>query len=157
MLEKYTPIKLSHNSLDGIFNYHLVDGRISTSGQPTEEQFLLIKDAGYKTIINLAPHNTENSLPDEAGVLRDLGLEYVHIPVDFKAPTTADFDKFVESIGASKLDKTWIHCAANMRVSAFVFRYRCDVLNQDVEEARKDLAKIWKPIGAWKKFVLSRQ
>ncbi|MFT4635833.1 MAG: protein tyrosine phosphatase (PTP) superfamily phosphohydrolase (DUF442 family) [Arenicella sp.] len=157
MAEKYTPLRLSKHSLEGIYNYHKVNHMIVTSGQPSEEQFLLIREAGYKKVINLAPHNTENSLADEALLLRQLGLKYIHIPVDFKNPTREDFQQFVELINVSSLDETWFHCAANMRVSAFVYKYRCEILNEDRQKAEQDLAKIWTPLGVWKKFIATPQ
>ena len=88
-----------------------------------------------------------------------LGLEYTHIPVDFKNPTQADFDAFVAALGEHGATKVWVHCAANMRVSAFMYRYRTQQLGLADEVARADLNKAvassaWaiKPIswrGAW--------
>ena len=153
LVTKYTPLKLSKNTLEGIYNYHPINGMLTTSGQPTEQQFSLIKDAGYNYIINLAPHNAENSLTDETVLLTQLGLKYTHIPVDFNKPTLNDFEKFVSSIETSAQEKTWVHCAANMRVSAFVFKYRRDVIKDDLEKAAADLAAIWEPYGVWKHFI----
>jgi len=153
MIRKYTPLKLSKNSLEGIYNYHIINETTATSGQPTAEQFSLIRDAGYKLIINLAPHNAENSLPDEALLLSQLGMKYDHIPVDFKNPTREDFQKFVTSMQNSPSEKTWVHCAANMRVSAFMYKYRCEILNENAVKAKVDLEKIWEPFGAWKNFI----
>ena len=99
MLGKYTPLKIEGKTLEGIYNYLPIDERLCTSGQPTERQFEIIKSAGYTQVINLAPHQAENSLADEAGLLGQLGLEYTHIPVDFKNPTQADFDAFVAALG----------------------------------------------------------
>ena len=47
----------------------------------------------------------------------------------------------------------FVHCAANMRVSAFVFLYR--VLNQGVgvSEAERDLHAIWQPDEVWSRFI----
>ncbi|OUU06538.1 MAG: hypothetical protein CBB90_00745, partial [Gammaproteobacteria bacterium TMED30] len=67
--------------LNQIFNYQKIDDQLSTSGQPSEGEFELIKGAGFQTVINLAPHDAENSLRDEAGLLRNLSLDYIHIPV----------------------------------------------------------------------------
>ena len=153
MIRKYTPLKLSKDTLEGIYNYHYISDTITTSGQPTEEQFELIKDAGYQSVINLAPHNVENSLADENALLNELGLEYIHIPVDFKNPTNEDFQEFVVSMKYSSTEMTWVHCAANMRVSAFMYRYRCEVLREDIAVAKLDLENIWKPFGVWKEFV----
>ena len=92
---KYTSIGFQGDSLPGIYNYREISERVCTSGQPTKNQFTLIKDAGYRTVINLAPHDAENALEDESGALASLGLRYIHIPVDFANPTQADFDRFV--------------------------------------------------------------
>jgi len=153
MIEKYTPLKFSKNSLEGIYNYLPIGDSVATSGQPTKAQFQLIKEAGYQTVINLAPHDSDNALADERGLLNEIGLRYVHIPVDFKNPTDQDFQQFVGAMNDAAAEKLWVHCAANMRVSAFMYRYRCEVLNADKVEARQDLEKIWEPFGVWKAFV----
>ena len=153
MLEKHTPLKFSKDTLEGIYNFLPISDSISTSGQPTAKQFQLIRDAGYGSGINLAPQNGENALKDEAAVLRDIGLRYVHIPVDFTAPSEADFQQFIEAMDHHPTEKIWVHCAANMRVSAFIYRYRCEVLQADRAEAQRDLEKIWQPFGVWKEFV----
>ena len=117
----------------------------------------LIRDAGFQTIINLAPHGVENSLPNEAAVVEGLGVNYIHIPVDFTNPTDADFDQFSSTLQSLEGKKTWVHCAANMRVSAFTYRYRRDVLKQDASVIEKDLHRIWEPFGVWQKFVSVKQ
>lgn len=156
LLRKYTPLKLGRDSIEGIYNYLLINETVSTSGQPTEDQFKIIKDSGYHLVINLAPHNAENSLDNQSTILKELGLNYKHIPVDFKQPTDQDFQEFVLSMKQSSIEKTWVHCAANMRVSAFIFKYRCEILKEDMSVARLDLEKIWLPIGVWKTFITRR-
>lgn len=165
---RYTPYTRKADSLNDIYNYLHVDGIFPTSGQPDENQLRLIAEQGYKTVINLAPTSVlENSVIDERRILSELGVEYIHQPVNFKNPTDQDFFRFVEAVeevqsklstsdagGADKLeDKLWVHCAANMRVSAFTYRYRTKMLNHNPELARKDLEKIWQPIGVWKEFI----
>jgi len=157
VLERRTPLKAAGDSIGDIYNYLRIDDRLATSGQPNEQQFALIRDAGYGTVINPAPSSVlENSLTDEGALLEDLGIEYIHIPVDFKNPTEDDFANFVHSLVENKPDqKVWVHCAANMRVSAFVYRYRCSVLGEDEVNAGTDLRKIWEPFGVWKTFITS--
>ena len=153
MLRKAGLLKLESDTLEGIYNYVPISGSISTSGQPSPSEFQLIKTAGFDAIVNLAPHNAENSLEDEAGVVAALGLEYIHIPVDFKNPTDSDFSRFVSTMADKEGCEVWVHCAANMRVSAFIYRYRREVLGVDKEIAQQDLQKIWEPFGVWKIFV----
>jgi len=59
-------------------------------------------------------------LPDERGLVERLGLKYVHIPVEWQAPTAADLSKFISAIDAHADKKLFIHCAANKRVSVFM-------------------------------------
>lgn len=142
-----------NNSLEDIFNYLPISENFATSGQPSEQQFSLIRDAGFKTIINLAPHGAENALKDEAGLLNTLGLSYTHIPVDFKNPSEQDFENFCKHMQLAGENKVWVHCAANMRVSAFTYRYRTQVLGEDKTKAKKAMDSIWKPFGVWAEFI----
>jgi len=80
-------------------------------------------------------------------------MAYVHIPVDFKAPTSQDFRAFCRVTEAFEDRPLFVHCAANMRVSAFVFLYR--VLRKGVApaEAELDLHTIWQPDQVWSRFI----
>lgn len=153
LVSRYSPIKRTPATLGSIYNYLPIHDTLSTSGQPTEHQFTLIKNAGFTHIINLAPHHAENALPDEAGLLRRLDLAYHHIPVNFQAPEEERFQQFVTLMEQLKQEKVWLHCAANMRASAFLYRYRRDVLNENADQARQTMKKIWEPFGAWKDFL----
>lgn len=154
VLERHTPLQPVGDSIVDIYNYVKIDERIATSGQPNERQFHLIREAGYGAVINLAPSSVlENSVAEEGAILENLGIEYVHIPIDFMNPTEDDFTKFVHSLDEFSDKKVWVHCAANARVSAFVYRYRCSVLGDAAADAGADLRKIWEPFGVWKKFI----
>ena len=152
VLARWFPSLTGNERLDDIYNYLGIEGLYATSGQPSESQFQLIRDAGYEVVINLAPTSVlENSVVEEKSILQGLGIEYIHIPVDFKNPTEEDFQSFQSSLDGDK--KVWVHCAANMRVSAFTYRYRTKILGQDESEALTDLQKIWSPIGVWSEFI----
>jgi protein tyrosine phosphatase (PTP) superfamily phosphohydrolase (DUF442 family) len=153
LVRKYSPLGKKTGQLEDIYNYLPVNDKVSTSGQPTEEEFKLIKQAGFAYVINLAPHNAENSLKNEAGVLADLGLHYCHIPVNFFKPSLENFKEFKRTLGEIGEAKVWVHCAANMRVSAFMYKYRTQCLNEKEAIAKERLHKIWVPIGVWKPFI----
>ncbi len=150
-------LRAGREGIEGIYNYLPIEGLFVTSGQPDERQLVHIRDAGFDTVINLAPTSVlENSVVEEAEILDELGLKYVHIPVDFKDPTEDDFARFVREVSGVAPDRLWVHCAANMRVSAFTYRYRREVLKEDEAVARAGLEKIWEPLGVWKDFVQGR-
>ena len=89
---------------------------------------------------------------DEAAVASNLGIEYIQIPVAWTAPTQADFQAFISVMDAHSDRQVFVHCAANKRVSVFVYLYR---IYQGTDEivARRDLAKIWTPEPIWQDFI----
>ena len=137
----------------GIYNFRRLSPTLTTSGQPTEEQFAQIAGAGVGTVINLALAESPKALPNEAELLGSLGLRYVHIPVDFAAPTEADFERFADEMDAAGDAPVHVHCIANYRVSAFLYRYRRERLGWSDEQARPDLDALWQPEGTWADFI----
>ena len=53
-------------SIADVMNYFPMANGIGTAGQPTPEQFALIKAAKYSAVINLAVAQSVNALPNEA-------------------------------------------------------------------------------------------
>src|SRR5688500_13210364 len=99
---------------------------IGTSGMPRAEQFTNIATAGFKTVINLALPISDNALPNEGQLVTCAGMTYVHIPVLFDAPQRAGyerFERFERIMNSLRPEPVFVHCAANMRVSAFMFLY----------------------------------
>jgi len=90
-------------------NFRQVDDRLLTAGQPNEAQLADAARQGVKVVINLALHDDPRySLADEAGCVRGLGMEYVHIPVRFNAPTEEDLQAFIGAMDAHKDKKEFI-------------------------------------------------
>jgi uncharacterized protein (TIGR01244 family) len=141
-------------ALEEIYQYRRIDDRLGTSGQPTEEQLADIAAAGFETVINLALHDDPRySLPDEPGTVGALGMEYVHLPVDFKAPTEADFEAFCAALEARRDTPLWVHCAANARVTAFLGLYRVLRQGWSEEDAFALLHDVWPPNEVWQAFI----
>jgi protein tyrosine phosphatase (PTP) superfamily phosphohydrolase (DUF442 family) len=138
---------------EAITNWRRLDGRITTSGQPTEPQLAGLHALGIRHVVNLGLHSHEKALPDEAASLGRLGMSYIHIPVDFKNPTDEDFARFCTAMEALKDVPVHVHCIANYRVSAFFYRYRRDVLGTDETEARAEMEQVWKPDRVWQTFI----
>ncbi len=136
-----------------IYNWHRLDARVTTSGQPTEAQLAEIAALGVRRVINLALHSHEKALPDEAASVAALGMVYTHIPVDFAKPTEVDFAAFCAAFEAAGDVSVYVHCIANYRVSAFFCRYRRQVLGMDEAAARVDLERVWRPAGVWAGFL----
>lgn len=140
-------------ALATIYNMLAIDEQLGTSGQPTSAQLAAIKEAGYEVVINLATGTTPRDLPREAEVVAQQGMAYVHIPVVWEHPTAENFAQFCAAMEATQGTKRFVHCIANMRVSAFVYLYR--VLRQGLapEAAQATLNQIWQPNAIWQQFI----
>jgi uncharacterized protein (TIGR01244 family) len=113
------------STLANIRNFREVDEHLATCGQPSEAQLAIIAAQGFSTVINLALHNDPRySLPNEAMSVQALGMEYVHIPVQFANPTEADLLAFMSAMDEHQNQKLLVHCAANYRATAFLGLYR---------------------------------
>jgi protein tyrosine phosphatase (PTP) superfamily phosphohydrolase (DUF442 family) len=140
-----------------VYNFRQAGADLATSGQPSEEQLKAIAADGYEVVINLALHNDPRySLSDETQSVRSLGMEYVHIPVQFSSPTESDLQRFFAAMDASKGKRVWVHCAANMRVSAFVGLYRHLREGWPEAQAFQLMNDVWQPSGVWSAFIRDR-
>ena len=140
--------------VSAIYNVRPVDDLLTTSGQPTEGQLGAVARAGFAVVINLALHDDPRySLPDEAATVKSLGMHYIHIPVQFAAPTEPDARAFFDAMDQHQGKKILVHCAANMRVSAFVGLYRVLRQGWQHEEAFKLMNSVWTPDEVWSGFI----
>ena len=138
--------------LEEIANFRLVDDRLITAGQPTEDQLRAVADAGFEVVINLAPQEDPRSLADEAGLARSLGMAYINIPVPFAAPTRGQLDEFFEAMDANPGKRLLVHCLANKRVTAFLGLYWARG-GQPLESAFALMRGVWTPNEVWAKFI----
>ena len=153
-LKLISPLFLQSSNLKKIFNYYKVPDLFDTSGQPNNKQLISIANGGYEAVINLAPNTTiEGRIINEEAILKSNNIAYIHIPVDFNNPLDEDFNKFVAALEQNKHKKIWVHCAANMRVSAFVFKYRRDILGLSQKNIERDLKAVWIPNKTWGSFL----
>lgn len=136
--------------LPHILNWRRISPRITTSGQPSEDELAEIRDLGVTHIINLGPHHNKGALPDEPGTVAALGMTYVYIPVEFDAPTDADFDAFKTALAALADTPVHVHCIYNARVSAFFYRH---AQGADRRAAFANMDSIWRPGHDWAEFI----
>ena len=96
------------------------------------------------------------SLRDEAGAVAALGIEYIHIPVRFDAPSRIDLERFFDAMDRCKDRRVWVHCAANLRVTAFLGLYRRLRLGWPEEDAFSLMKDVWEPNAVWSAFIGSQ-
>jgi protein tyrosine phosphatase (PTP) superfamily phosphohydrolase (DUF442 family) len=145
---------MDNDTLAGIYRYRAIDDQLSTSGQPNEAQLAALVGAGFEVVINLALHDDPRySLRDEPGTVRSLGMEYVHIPVPFDAPTEEQLLQFFSAMERHRGRRILVHCAANLRVSAFLGLYRALRLQWPQTDAFGLMHSLWQPNPTWSSFI----
>lgn len=139
--------------LPHILNWRRLSDRITTSGQPSEDQLADIKALGVTHVVNLGPHHNTGALADEAGTVNGLGMRYIYIPVEFEAPTDADFAAFRSALEDLPDAKIHVHCIYNARVSTFFYRYAKTGAVLAEADAFANMDGIWRPGDDWAAFV----
>jgi len=139
--------------MQDILNYIEVNELISTAGQPSVEQFELLKDEGFEVVINLALCSSSNALENENKVVTELGMTYIHIPVDFEEPKVSDIKLFLNILQALGSNKVLIHCDKNYRVTAFMYVYHKYILNTPFDQIDISMFEQWSPNQNWQKIM----
>jgi protein tyrosine phosphatase (PTP) superfamily phosphohydrolase (DUF442 family) len=141
--------------MDHILNFVQLTDSIGTSGQPTAEQFSDIAAAGYAAVVNLAVPDSHNAVANEGSLVTATGMTYVHIPVKWDAPTLGDLQRFIKTMRALEGERVFVHCAMNMRVSAFMYHYLTVEKGMSPESARSPILEKWAPKmdEVWKGFL----
>ena len=141
--------------LEELRNFLRLSDTLISSGMPTAEQLTEVAGAGIRIVINLALPTSERALKDEEKQVETLGMEYIHIPVEWDHPTRENLVDFIHAMDANKGKSILVHCQANYRATGFITLYRINSLGWKKENALKDLRRIWNPAEypVWEKFI----
>jgi protein tyrosine phosphatase (PTP) superfamily phosphohydrolase (DUF442 family) len=142
-------------SIEDAYNFRRISDRLTTSGIVSEAQLRALRAEGYDVVIDLLPRDNDHAVADEAAILEGAGVEHVHIPVDFAAPTASDFERFSTAMDEHADLTVHVHCAANYRVTAFYGLYA--VRSGEWSEAHADalVRSVWDPSEhpPWAEFI----
>jgi protein tyrosine phosphatase (PTP) superfamily phosphohydrolase (DUF442 family) len=142
--------------LKNMYNFLTLSEDLFTGGMPTVDQ---IKDAarqGVQLVVNLAPHDVIDALPNEEKLVTSLGMHYINIPVLWNTPTRDGLNRFMDVMDENRGKKILVHCQANFRATAFMALYRILRLGWNSEDAMKGMDMIWdvEDYPIWKMFIL---
>ena len=142
-----------------ITNWQRLSARTTTSGKLLEADIAGLAELGVRHVINLAPDEHDEALEAEAELLDRLGIRYTYIPVPFDAPEDAHFEAFIAAYEKDTAP-VHVHCIANYRVSAFLYRYHRDIAGMPEETARDLMEQQWAPhksdhptMQVWARFI----
>jgi uncharacterized protein (TIGR01244 family) len=130
------------SQLENIADYKKNNDNLSTSGQPTENDFIVIADQGFKVVVNIRPESEMIGVFDEKLIVENLGLKYYQIPMTFDSLNKEILTKFFEMMELQNDMKIFVHCHRNIRVSVLFALYR--ILKQEwkKEDAIKELSEM---------------
>ncbi len=117
-------------------------GPLYIAGQPTEAALREMAAKGVKTVINLRTQqemDNRRAVPfDEAALLKELGLTYVHIPLGGPdTPYTPEaVERFATAFEAAD-SKVLLHCTVAWRASHMWAAYLVKHKGYTLEEARR--------------------
>lgn len=145
--------------IEDTYNFLKVDDHTFTAGQPSEDQLASAAESGIQVVINLAPYYPGDSLPDEAGTVQSLGMQYHNIPVNWENPTRQDFDRFESVMQQVGQKKVLVHCAANFRATAFYSLYAQRHLGWSQSQGEHFRSQIWQGSHylAWESLIQAIQ
>ncbi|CDW94161.1 MULTISPECIES: protein tyrosine phosphatase family protein [unclassified Thiomonas] len=123
------------------------------SGQLSVADIARLPALGVATVINLALPTSSKALSGEAEQVTALGMNYVHIPVLWDAPKPVQFEQFAGVMATLGQQPVWLHCAKNMRASAFVYLYRLLIRGETEEQASWPMSQIWAPNPVWQQWI----
>ena len=146
--------QLFADTVSDITNYRDYDAHFASSGQPSEDQLKAVSKAGFKRVVYLAFSDNKSAIKAEDRIVKSLGMDYAHIPVDYEHPTIEDFEDFAALMNRAPQSRTLLHCQVNFRASAFSFLYRVIYSNVSIAEAKSDLDMVWQPNVTWYRFIV---
>jgi len=141
--------------MNDIYNYLSYHEKLSSSGMPNAEQMDSVAEAGVQLVINLAPHDVPNAVPNEKELVESLGMEYINIPVNWNTPTKDGLNIFMDAMDANMDKKIHVHCEANFRASGFILMYRVLRLGWKADDAFTVMHTVWDEDAypVWKMFI----
>lgn len=141
------------NRLNEIKKYIEISPTLSSGGQPSKEQLVVLCEEGVKLVINLGLEDADYAVEKEAEILAKYGVEYINIPVDFTSPTKKKLFQFFSAMQLLKNNKIFVHCAANKRASCFVGLWGKFFLGWSKNEVDEYISNVWEPDQVWSSFM----
>ena len=134
-----------------VMNYHRVNERLVTGGHLLDGGAAALKGQGVKVVIDLR----DDSPSGEKERFAEQGIEWINIPVEWRDPEKADFDRFSETMREHQDDHVLVQCAANYRASAMTYLYRVIIEKVPEDQAEEDLHAVWDPNDndTWRAYI----
>lgn len=126
-------------------NFHQVHPFLYRGGEPSKEGLKKIKEMGVKTIFDL--RNPGEKKYDEQESAKELGLRYISMPMNSKAPTNKQIKRMMDEIDRAKdnsKEAVFVHCAhGSDRTGCMIGIWRVKRDGYDYDTAYQEMRKYW--------------
>ncbi len=127
----------------GVRNFTKVDATLACGGALSPAAFASLKQAGYKSIVNLRAATEQGANVEEEGqAAKDAGLVYIHLPFVTTTPDPSKVDAFLAAVAKPENQPMLLHCASGGRASMFWAIKRVMVDGWPVEKAMGELPNL---------------
>jgi protein tyrosine phosphatase (PTP) superfamily phosphohydrolase (DUF442 family) len=132
-----------------IQNYFTYNELLSSGAQPTPDQISALKANGFEAIVNISPVSARNALRDEAQIVEQQQMDYIHFPVDCSNLRPIHYSTFKGIMNGLESKKVFVHCGGNIKSSNLLHMYHVLEKGVDETESLKELQKIQSPEEKW--------
>ena len=122
------------DAVAGIANACQATPTLITGGQPTAEQLAAFKKSGGAVVLDIRDPMEPRPM-NEPATAKELGLEYVNVPVVSGELSAAQIDKIRDVLKANREKQVLFHCASANRVGGALVAYFMLDLGMEEEEA----------------------
>jgi protein tyrosine phosphatase (PTP) superfamily phosphohydrolase (DUF442 family) len=132
-----------------ILNYYQYNDTLASGAQPAAEEISALKQNGFEAVVNISPVSTRNALKEEAQLVEQHAMDYVHFPVDCSNLRPIHYTTFKGIMNGFEGKKVFVHCGGNIKSSNLLHMYH--VLEKGVDEAKslRILKQIQDPEEKW--------
>jgi uncharacterized protein (TIGR01244 family) len=136
------------DTVAGVRNFTRVDATIACGGALSPEAFAALKQAGFKSIVNLRSESESGAnVAEERKAAEAAGFRYIHLPFASATPDASKFDEFLKAFALPENQPMMLHCASGGRASMFWAVKRVMVDGWTVDKAMDELSDLGKNVG----------
>jgi protein tyrosine phosphatase (PTP) superfamily phosphohydrolase (DUF442 family) len=118
-------------AMRGVANACQILPNIITGGQPSADQLQALKEAGGGIVLDVRDP-IEPRTVDEPGLVRQLGMEYVNVPVRSGSLDDSTLERILAVLRGAGERTVFFHCGSGNRVGGALLPYL--ILDEGMEE-----------------------
>ena len=125
----------------GIVNACQALPTVTTGGQPTADHLRALKEAGAEILLDLRDPMEQRPF-DEARLARELGLEYINVPISSATLNDGTLERVLTVYRNAGEKKIFVHCGSGNRVGASLLPHFIIDLGMEEEDAIEQAMRV---------------